>query len=218
MVEAAVASYGTVDLALNAAGVMDGVPPDAEIDVASQRDLIFAPIHAATNAYWDQCFAVNVTGMFQSLRHELRQMLAQGNGGSVVNIGSIAALTGLGGNPAYTASKHAVTGLTRNAAIDYAPYGIRINSVNMAATATPMTDAAFTKVKAIQTERAHDTEAPQVPNASMIKTLSLLAFCDSQHRMATPDEQAAVILFLLSADASNITGATWATDGGWTTY
>ena len=121
MVEAAVASYGSVDLALNAAGVMDGVAPDAEIDVASQRDLIFAPIHAATNAYWDQCFAVNVTGMFQSLRHELRQMLAQGNGGAVVNIGSIAALTGLGGNPAYTASKHAVTGLTRNAAIDYAP-------------------------------------------------------------------------------------------------
>ncbi len=218
MVEAAVASYGRVDLALNAAGVMDGVAPDAEIDVASQRDLIFAPIHAATNAYWDQCFAVNVTGMFQSLRHELRQMLAQGDGGAVVNIGSIAALTGLGGNPAYTASKHAVTGLTRNAAIDYAPYGIRINSVNMAATATPMTDAAFTKVKAIQTERALDTEAPQVPNASMVKTLSLLAFCDSQHRMSTPDEQAAVILFLLSADASNITGAMWATDGGWTTY
>ncbi len=218
MVEAAVASYGSVDLALNAAGVMDGVAPDAEIDVASQRDLIFAPIHAATNAYWDQCFAVNVTGMFQSLRHELRQMLAQGNGGAVVNIGSIAALTGLGGNPAYTASKHAVTGLTRNAAIDYAPYGIRINSVNMAATATPMTESAFTKVKAIQTERALDTEAPQVPNASMIKTLSLLAFCDSQHRMSTPDEQAAVILFLLSADASNITGAVWATDGGWTTY
>ena len=218
MVEAAVASYGSVDLALNAAGVMDGVAPDAEIDVASQRDLIFAPIHAATNAYWDQCFAVNVTGMFQSLRHELRQMLAQGNGGAVVNIGSIAALTGLGGNPAYTASKHAVTGLTRNAAIDYAPYGIRINSVNMAATATPMTESAFTKVKAIQTERALDTEAPQVPNASMVKTLSLLAFCDSQHRMSTPEEQAAVILFLLSADASNITGAVWATDGGWTTY
>lgn len=218
MVATAVQRFGSVDLALNAAGVMDGLPPDAEIDVASQRDLIFAPIHAATNVYWDQCFAVNVTGMFQSLRHELRQMLAQGNGGSVVNIGSIAALTGLGGNPAYTASKHAVTGLTRNAAIDYAPYGIRINSVNMAATATPMTDAAFAKVKAIQTERAQDTETPHVPNASMIKTLSLLAFCDSQHRMSTPEEQAAVILFLLSRDASNITGATWATDGGWTTY
>jgi NAD(P)-dependent dehydrogenase (short-subunit alcohol dehydrogenase family) len=218
MVETAVARFGSVDLALNAAGVMDGLPPDAGIDVASQRDLIFAPIHAASNAYWDQCFAVNVTGMFQSLRHELRQMLAQGNGGSVVNIGSIAALTGLGGNPAYTASKHAVTGLTRNAAIDYAPYGIRVNSVNMAATATPMTDSAFLKVKAIQTERALDPDAPQVPNASMIKTLSLLAFCDSHHRMSTPDEQAAVILFLLSADASNITGAAWATDGGWTTY
>lgn len=96
MVATAVERFGSVDLALNAAGVMDGVPPGAEIDVVGHRDLIVAPIHAATNGYWDQCFALNVTGMFQSLRHELRQMLAQGNGGSVVNIGSIAALTGLG--------------------------------------------------------------------------------------------------------------------------
>ncbi len=57
---------------------------------------------------------------------------------SIVNVGSIAGLIGLSGNPAYSSSKHAVTGLTRNAALDYAPYGIRVNSVNMAATDSPM--------------------------------------------------------------------------------
>lgn len=218
MVQAAVESFGGVDLVCNAAGVMDGLAPDAVVDYQAQRDLIFAPIHEATDTYWDQVFAVNVTGMFHSMRHELRQMLAQGRGGSIVNIGSIAGLIGLGGNPAYTASKHAVTGLTRNAAIDYAPYGIRVNSVNMAATTTPMTDAAYTKVSASQVALAADTSRTPVANAAMIKTLSLLGHCDSQHRMATPEEQAAVILFLLSDDAANMTGATWATDGGWTTF
>ena len=59
---------------------------------------------------------------------------------------------------------------------------------------------------------------PKVTNVAFAKSLSLLAMCDSKQRMATPWEQASVILFLLSDDASNMTGACWATDGGWTTY
>jgi NAD(P)-dependent dehydrogenase (short-subunit alcohol dehydrogenase family) len=162
---------------------------------------------------------INITGMFKAMRSELRQMLAQGRGGAIVNIGSIAGLIGLAGNPAYVASKHAVTGLTRNAAIDYAPYGIRVNSVNMAGTETPMTDAAYKKVMQLETERAQAAASgPKVTNVSFAKSLSLLAMCDSKNRMATPWEQASVILFLLSDDASNMTGACWATDGGWTTY
>ena len=207
----AVRLFGGLDLALNAAGVMDGGDPGEPLNLQGQRHLLPNPIHTATDAYWDAVLATNTTGLFKSMRAELRQMVLQGRGGAIVNIGSIAALTGLGGNPAYVASKHAVSGLTRQAALDYAPHGIRINSVNMAATTTPMTDRAYAFVKELQ------SAGPSSPTA-MLKTMSLLMASDSQHRMATVEEQAAIILFLLSAEASNLTGALLATDGGWTAY
>jgi NAD(P)-dependent dehydrogenase (short-subunit alcohol dehydrogenase family) len=88
----------------------------------------------------------------------------------------------------------------------------------MAATETPMTESAFAKVIGITQEQAADASRPKVANMGMLKTQSLLMYADSKHRMATPWEQASIILFLLSEDASNITGAAWATDGGWTAY
>ena len=112
----------------------------------------------------------------------------------------------------YVASKHAVTGLTRSAAIDYAYYGIRINSVNMANTATPMVE------RAMQLIMAKRKESGGGPSMSMMKTDSLLQAADSRKRDATPAEQVAVMLFLLSDEASNLTGAVYATDGGYTTY
>jgi NAD(P)-dependent dehydrogenase (short-subunit alcohol dehydrogenase family) len=180
------------------------------VDYHKQKPLVFAPIHEATDEYWDRVFLTNAAGMFRSLRAELRQMVAQGRGGAIVNVGSIAGLTGLAGNPAYVASKHAVTGLTRNAAVDYAPYGIRVNSVNMAATDTPMVARAGMLV----------AEASKGPGPKMggVKTQSLLAFADSRHRPATAAEQVSVILFLLSPEASNLTGGAYATDGGWAAY
>ena len=219
MVDYAVSKYGSLDLVLNAAGVMDGIPPADDFDIDKQRNLIFAPIHEATDEYWDQVMSVNITGMFKSMRYELRQLLKQNNGGAIVNIGSIASLIGLAGNPAYVASKHGVAGLTRNAAIDYAPYGIRVNSVNMAGTETPMTDSAYKKVMKLEEEKAMEgKDAPQIPNTAFAKSMSLLAICDSKNRMSTPYEQAAIILLLLSDESSNITGANWATDGGWTAF
>jgi NAD(P)-dependent dehydrogenase (short-subunit alcohol dehydrogenase family) len=219
MVDEAVAAFGGLDGVVNGAGVMDGVPPADAVDLQRQRGLVFAPIHEACDDYWDRVMDINIGGLFKAMRSQLRQMLAQGRGGAIVNIGSIAGLIGLAGNPAYVASKHAVTGLTRNAAIDYAPYAIRVNSVNMAGTETPMTDAAYKKVMQLEAEKAQAaTTGPKLPNVAFAKPLSLLALCDSKNRMATPWEQAAVILFLLSDDASNITGACWATDGGWTTF
>jgi NAD(P)-dependent dehydrogenase (short-subunit alcohol dehydrogenase family) len=142
MVKTAVDTFGRLDLALNNAGVMDGVFSGEAPDYAKQRELIFAPIHEASDAYWDNVLRVNATGVFRSMRAELQQLLQQGSGGAIVNVGSIAGMTGLAGNPAYVASKHAVNGLTKNAAVDYAPYGIRVNSVNMAATDTPMVERA----------------------------------------------------------------------------
>lgn len=210
MVKAAVDTFGGLDLALNNAGVMDGVFSGDPIDYRKQKSLIFAPIHQASDEYWDRVFLSNAAGVFRSLRAELKQMVAQGRGGAIVNVGSIAGLTGLAGNPAYVASKHAVVGLTRNAAVDYAPYGIRVNSVNMAATDTPMIARAGQLV----------AEASKEPGPKMgrIKTQSILAYADSRRRPATVGEQVAVMLFLLSPEASNLTGAAYATDGGWTAY
>jgi NAD(P)-dependent dehydrogenase (short-subunit alcohol dehydrogenase family) len=210
MVAAAVQQFGRVDYAINNAGVMDGVYSGDPINYQKQKSLIFAPVHLASDEYWDRVFHSNAAGVFRSMRSELKQMVAQGGGGAIVNVGSIAGLTGLAGNPAYVASKHAVTGLTRNAAIDYAPYGIRVNSVNMAATDTPMVARAGALVKEASKEEG--------PKMGMIKTQSILAYADSQKRPATVWEQVSVMLFLLSPEASNLTGATYATDGGWTTY
>lgn len=210
MVAEAVAAFGRIDLALNAAGVLDGTNPDLPVDYRADEPLLPAPIHLATDDYWDSVLAVNTTGVFKSLRAELRQFVAQGAGGAIVNIGSIAALTGLNGNPAYLASKHAVTGITRSAALDYARFGIRVNSVNMAQTDTPMV---FRANAFVQWARANR------PTGGLIfKQMSILQLVNPAHPGATPWEQAAPILFLLSPDASNLTGGIFATDGGWTAY
>jgi NAD(P)-dependent dehydrogenase (short-subunit alcohol dehydrogenase family) len=211
MVTECVRQFGRLDLALNAAGVMDGTDPASPPDFANQKALLPAPIHQATDEYWQTVLASNITGIFASMRAELRQLVSQGQGGAIVNIGSIAGLTGLPGNPAYSASKHAVIGLTRNAAIDYAPHGIRINSVNMAQTETPMVDRAYAFVKWAM-------EAKLGASMAGAKSQSLLQMASPSHRGSTPWEQAAVILFLLSSDAANLTGLAMATDGGWTAY
>lgn len=212
MVATAVEQYGGLDAALNNAGVMDAIYPGDPIDYDKQKSLIMARIDQASDDYWDVVMRVNATGVFRCLRAELRQMMKQDRGGAIVNVASVAGLRGFGGTPSYVASKHAVNGLTKNAAIDYAPYGIRVNSVCMANTATPMVERAMQILR----ERARATG--EGGGIGMIKTKSLLQYSDQQGRDSTPAEQVAVMLFLLSPESSNLTGANYATDGGFTTY
>jgi NAD(P)-dependent dehydrogenase (short-subunit alcohol dehydrogenase family) len=210
-VAAAASAFGGLDGAINNAGVMDGVFSGDEPDFEKQRPLVFAPIHEATEEYWDKVFRTNALGTFLMLRAQLQFLVKQQRGGSIVNVGSIAGMTGLSGNPAYVASKHAVNGLTRNAAIDYAPYGIRVNSVNMAATDTPMVARAGALVAASR-------KLSTGPTMGGIKTNSILSYTATDHRPAAVGEQTSMMLFLLSSEASNFTGGIYATDGGWTAY
>lgn len=197
MVASAVARFGGVDVAINNAGVMDGGGGDVP-----------APLHLASQGYIHRTIEINLFGTINSCIAELRQFMAQGRGGVIVNVGSVTGLTGTPGTPAYVASKHAISGLTRAIAVDYAPHGIRCNSVNMATTETPMFERAMGIVQ--QKRKA----APQAGNMVRqgMKSVGLI------DRNSTPWEQAATILFAASRDASNITGALIASDGGWTAF
>lgn len=193
----AVATFGRLDVAVNNAGVMDGGGADTP-----------APLHLATEGYLRRTIEVNLFGTINACQAQLRQLVEQGEGGSIVNVGSVTALVGNPGTPAYVASKHAISGLTRALAIDYAPHGIRVNSVNMATTETPMFDRA---VQVVRAKRGSDGDSGNMVRPGL-KAAGLIP------RHSTPWEQAAVILFVASREASDMTGALIASDGGWTAF
>jgi NAD(P)-dependent dehydrogenase (short-subunit alcohol dehydrogenase family) len=218
MVAESVRTFGSLDLALNAAGVLDGADPAQPLVYERDKHLLPRRIHEATDEYWDAVIASNMTGMFKSLRAELRQMVKQGHGGAIVNVGSIAGVAGLVGHAAYVASKHGVIGLTRSAAVDYAEYGIRVNSVNPYGTETAMTRRVAAFMGGVAKMGGSDVEASAVMQSARQLKQSILQLNDPEHRLAKPEEQASVILFLLSDEASNVTGGVYAADGGYTSY
>lgn len=197
MVEETIQHFGKLDIAINNAGVM-GNP---------------SPLHEIEKAQMDYTMANNFYSVFYCCKYEIQEFIKENHGGIIVNNASIAGLTGLPGNPAYVASKHAVNGLTKNLALDYARYGIRINSVNPAGTTTPMVAEAYEYVKQHREAAIKAGMDPaQAQSMAGQKRKSIL------EREALPEEQAASILFLASDDASHMTGATVQTDGGWTSF
>ena len=168
---------GRVDALANVAGIMDGFLPPGEID----------------DQTWEQVFAVNVTSVMRLTRTVLPIMLAAG-GGAIVNVSSEASLRGSAAGVAYTASKHAVNGLTKSTAFFYQSQGIRANAV--------VPGGVITNIEAdFRSELAVAVVGP-VLQATLPS-------------VATPEQVASAITFLLSGDAANINGAILPCDGGW---
>jgi NAD(P)-dependent dehydrogenase (short-subunit alcohol dehydrogenase family) len=165
-----------VDGLANIAGIMDGM----------------VPWHETEDSLWERVMAVNVTGTFALTRAVLPLMLASG-GGAIVNITSEAGLRGSAAGTAYTASKHAVVGLTRSAAVLYGPRGIRTNAVAPGPTATGI-EGGF------RSDFAQERLGP---------------FFGLIPRVATAQTLAGSICWLLSDDAANVNGQILASDGGW---
>lgn len=182
LVKAAVEAFGRLDCAVNNAGIGGGRPSEPRVAT-----------HECPEERWARIIATNLTGVFLCLKHEIAQMLEQG-GGAIVNIASIAGLVGGFGTP-YVASKHGVVGVTRNAALEYAQQGIRINAVCPGVVETPMVETAFAVVPGLE-DRWRATEPVG--------------------RFAAPSEIAAAITWLCSDAASFVTGVALPVDGGWT--
>lgn len=176
MIAATRTTFGRLDYAYNNAGIMSDDVETA--DVSSEE--------------FDRVINVNLRSMFLCLKYELRQMLEQGGGGyAIVNCSSIGGLIGMPGRVAYHASKHAVLGMTKCAALEYAARGIRINAICPATIMTPLVE-------------------------KMMRTGAITSVIEPMGRMGTPDEAAACVVWLCSEEAGFITGQGIAVDGGYT--
>ena len=156
----------------------------------------YLPAHETSWELWDQILAVNLTAVFGMSRVIAPAMAARGRG-AIINTASVAGYVAGGGGAAYTTSKHAVIGLTRQLAFDYGRAGVRVNAICPGATATGMT-----------AELRTPTQANEHVDAAIAATPA--------GRWAEPEEVAALALFLASDQASFMHGAPVLVDGGWT--
>jgi NAD(P)-dependent dehydrogenase (short-subunit alcohol dehydrogenase family) len=177
-VEASVAQvferFGRLDVAFNNAGVENRAQPLHEIELDE----------------WDRILGINLRGTFICMKHEIAQMVRQG-GGVVVNTSSGAGIRGVEGGAAYAASKHAIIGMTKSAALDYAKQNIRVNAVLPGNIATPMMDR-FTR-------------------GDLQKAIDL----EPVGRLGKPEEIAEAVLWMSSDLGGFVTGSAIVVDGGW---
>jgi NAD(P)-dependent dehydrogenase (short-subunit alcohol dehydrogenase family) len=180
IVAATMERFGSVDAALLNAGIVGKISPTVEYDL----DL------------FDRVLAINVRGVFLGLKHVMPAMKA--TGGSIVITSSTAGIRALPGLAAYTASKHAVIGLMRTAALEGAADNIRVNTVNPSPIATPMMEA-MEDMNGVAADRRN---ADALADGTPLK------------RYGKPEEVARMMLFLASEDSSFSTGGVYMVDGG----
>jgi NAD(P)-dependent dehydrogenase (short-subunit alcohol dehydrogenase family) len=180
LVDHAVKTYGGLDLAFNNAGIEGDVAPLAE----------------QTEANYDAVMDVNVKGVWLSMKYEIPKMLERG-GGAIVNCSSVGGLIGFPSMSIYIASKHAVIGLTKTAALEYSAQGIRINAVNPAVIDTEMVD------------RLADGMDMKKDDLTTLHPIG---------RIGRVEEVAEAVLWLCSGKASFVTGHSLIVDGGFTAH
>lgn len=178
LVDQVVKLFGRLDIAFNNAGI----------------DVEHEPLHLCTEAMFDSLMGVNVKGVWLCMRREIQQMLQQG-GGIIVNTASIGALGGAPRQPVYGATKHAVLGLTKSAALEYGRKGIRVNAVCPGVIRTPMMD------RALERDPRRQTRIDQFHPIG---------------RVGEADEIARAVVFLSSDDASFVHGVGLPVDGAYT--
>jgi NAD(P)-dependent dehydrogenase (short-subunit alcohol dehydrogenase family) len=176
LVEEIVARYGRLDVACNNAGMGGPAKPTGEYEPEE----------------WDRVIALNLNGVFYACKYELEQMEKNG-GGSIVNIASIHGQVAAPNSPAYTASKHAVVGLSKNIAVEYAQKGIRCNAVGPGYIETPLLSANMDEA-----------------------ALKAIAGKSPINRLGTAQEVADLVVFLSSDKSSFTTGSYIISDGGYT--
>ena len=177
MIAFTVECFGRLDCACNVAGI--SVEPKAFVDVE--------------RAEWQRVLDVDLSGVFVCMQYELRQMLAQGDGGAIVNVSSGAGVVPAPGQPHYTAAKHAVLGLTKHAAQEYARAGIRVNAVLPGQTETEPMKAYL--------------DAQPDGGEKLLRRMPM-------GRMARPSEIAESIAWLCSDASSYVNGVSLLVDGG----
>lgn len=173
--------FGRLDFAINNAGI------EGQLNMVTDLE----------EEDWDQVLDINLKGVFLSMKYEARAMLKLGNGGAIVNIGSVNSFLGFPTGSAYVASKHGLIGLTSSVSAELAPQGIRVNLLCPGAIVTPM----HQRLRAIVGDDLYDK--------NLLPTVHL-------KRAGLPEEMAKTILFLCSDEASYITGTTITADGGLT--
>lgn len=175
-------AFGRIDIFFNNAGIEGVVKTIPDYPLAE----------------FQKVMAVNVTGVFLGMKHVIPVMAAQTAGGAIINMSSVAGMIGSPGLSAYVASKHAVIGLTRSAAAEWAGHGVRVNCVNPGPIESRMMRSIETGVSPASAQKAHDQFAQMIPAG----------------RYGTPEEVARLVAFLGSDDAAYLNGAVHPVDGG----